>query len=172
MTGFTVTSDGVIEAFAAKLADAPTWMPEIYERHMPDLGGNVADVMEGVIEPNRYTGALQESIISQYDPLAQAVSIYPTVKRGTFDGGAILELGTGPIPNAPWAPIKAWADFRGIDAFPVWWGIREHGVKAHPFLQRTLDDLGTQTAMRGTAERIVADMAIELAAAAALGRKE
>ncbi len=172
MTGFTLESDGVIEAFAAKLAVAPEWMPAIYERHMPDLGGNVADIMQSVIEPNRYKGDLQESIISQYDPLAQAVSIYPTVKRGAWDGGTILELGTGPIPNAPWAPIAAWADFRGIDAFPVWWGIREHGVKAHPFLQRTLDDGNTQTAMLTAATRITDDMAIELAAAAAMGRKE
>ncbi len=170
MTDFTVTSDGVIEAFAAKLADSADWMPEIYTRHMPDLGGNVADIMQGVIEPNRYKGDLQESIISQYDPLSQSVSIGPTVQRGGWDGGTILELGTGPIPNAPWAPIAAWADFRGIDAFPVWWHIREYGVKPHPFLKRTLDDGNTQTAMQTTAGQIVADMAIELAAAAAMGK--
>lgn len=167
MTDFTLTSDGVIEAFAAKLAAAPEWMPAIYERHMPELGGMVAEIMQGVIEPNRYTGALQDSIVSRYDPLAQAVRIYPTAQRGQWDAGTILELGTGPIPGAPWGPIKAWADFRGVEAFPVWWSIRTVGVKPHPFLRRTLDDPGTQTAMLNTAERITADMAIELAAAAA-----
>ncbi len=169
MTDFTITSDGVLEAFGAKLDDVAEWFPEIVGRHMPLLGSALEDVMHTLLEPNRYTGALQDSITSEYDQVARAVSIYPQAQRGNFDAGALLELGTGPIPNAPWGPIKEWADFRGLPAFPVWWAIREHGVKPHPFLQRTLDDLRTQTAMEGTAFRMVSDMAIELAAAAAAG---
>ena len=162
--GFTVTSDGVIEAFAAKLAVAPEWMPQIYGRHMPKLGETVGEVMNTLLEVNRYTGTLQEAITSEYDLTEQAVRIFSGVPYA-----ARLETGSGPIPNAPWAPIKAWADFRGIPAYPVWWKIRTIGVAPHPYLQRTLEDLRTQTAMTDTAARIVADMAIELAAAAHVG---
>ena len=162
----TVKSDGVLEQVAAKLADAPSWLPTVAERHMPWLGAQVGEVMEGVLEGNRYTGELQSSIVSEYNPTEQAVSIHPTAQRGgRGDGGVILELGTGPIPNAPYGPIAAWAAFRGLPAFPVWWKIRTVGIDAHPFLQRTFDDGATGAAMVTAAERIVTDGALEIAAA-------
>lgn len=166
MSDFTITSDGVLEAVAAKLDAIDEWFPELLQPHMELLGRAEEDVMYTLLEPNRYTGALQESITSMYDPTAQEVAIYPTAQRGDFDAGTLLELGSGPIANAPWAPIKAWADFRGVPAFPVWWAIREFGVKPHPFLQRTADDLRTVTAMTTTATRIVADMALAITAVA------
>lgn len=158
-----IASDGVLEAFAAKMAAESEWMTRIYDAHLPDLGGAVADVMQGLIEPNRYTGELQDSIVSEYKPYPwEEVSIRPTASRGDYDAGALLELGTGPIPNAPWAPIKAWADFRGIPAWPVWHAIREVGVKPHPFLQRTADDAGTAVAMEDAAQRIILDAALAI----------
>lgn len=162
----TITSDGVLEAVRDKLDSVDEWMPGIIAPAMDALGDAVVDVMYTLVEPNRYTGALQESIKSEYDMMSQEVAIYPDATRGDWDAGTLLELGTGPIPNAPWAPIKAWADFRGLPAFPIWWSIREHGVKPHPFLQRTLDDMRTQTAMVGTVTRIVTDMGLVLAATA------
>ena len=162
----TIKSDGVLEAVSAKLAAAPDWLPTIAERHMPWLGAQVAETMEGVLEGNRYTGELQSSIVSQYDSAEQTVSIHPTAQRGgRGDGGVILELGTGPIPNIPWAPIKAWADFRGLPAFPVWWKLKTVGADAHPFLQRTFNDGQTQSAMHETAHRLVLAGALEIAAA-------
>lgn len=162
----TVKSDGVLEAVAAKLGDAPSWLPTIAERHMPWLGAQVGETMEGVLEGNRYTGELQSSIVSDYNPTEQTVSIHPTAQRGgRGDGGVILELGTGPIPNAPYGPIAAWAAFRGLPAFPVWWKIRTVGLDAHPFLQRTFDDGATGAAMTTAATRIVTDGALEIAAA-------
>ena len=159
----TIKSDGVLEAVAAKLAAAPDWLPTIYERQMPWLGAQVSEVMEGVLEGNRYTGELQSSIVSVYDPSAAEVSIHPTAQRGgRGDGGVILELGTGPIPNAPYGPLAAWAAFRGLPAFPVWYKIRTVGADAHPFLQRTFDDGATGQAMQETARRIVIDGALEV----------
>lgn len=158
----TIKSDGVLEAVSAKLTAAPDWFPAIYERHMPWLGAQVSEVMESVLEQNRYTGSLQSSITSVYDPTAAEVSIHPTVQRGGHDGGVILELGTGPIPNAPYGPIAAWAAFRGLPAFPVWYKIRTVGADAHPFLRRTFDDGMTGQAMQETARRIAIDGALEI----------
>ena len=161
----SIKSDGVLERVAAKLADAPRWMPNIYMRHMPDLGGRIAEVMEGVLENNRYTGALQGSITSVYDPSKAEVTIRPTAQRGgRFDAGVLLEEGTGPIPRAPWAPIKSWADFRGLPAFPIWYKIRTEGISPHPFLQRTLDDGQSQDAITETAVRIIVDASLEAVA--------
>ena len=159
----SIKSDGVLERVTAKLAQAPQWMPQIYIRHMPNLGGQIADIMEGVLENNRYTGALQGSITSTYDPSKAEVAIRPTAQRGgRWDAGALLELGTGPIPRLPWAPIKAWAEFRGIPAFPVWWKIKTQGVSPHPFLQRTLDDGQSKDAVNEAAVRIITDAALEV----------
>ena len=135
----TIKSDGKLEAVVANLESGATWMPKIIEQGMRALGKQVITRMQAAIEPNRYTGALSESITSEYDSAQMAVSIFPTAKRGNYDGGVILELGTGPIPNAPWAPIARWAEFRGLPAFPVVYKIRTVGVSEHPFLQRTLD---------------------------------
>jgi hypothetical protein len=160
----TLKSDGVLEAVAAKLQAAPSWLPAIAERHLPWGGAQVGEVMEGVLEGNRYTGALQSSIVSEYDPNAQEVSIHPTAERGSHDGGVLLELGTGPNPGVPWAPIAAWAAFRGLPAFPVWWKLRTVGAAPHPFLQRTFSDGMTQGAIQETARRVVIDGALEIVA--------
>ena len=158
----TIKSDGVLEAVSAKLAAAADWMPAIYDRHLPWVGAQIGETMEGVLERNRYRGDLQGSITAEYDSAAAEVAIGPTVRRGAYDGGTILEEGTGPIANAPWAPIAAWAEFRGLPAFPVWWKIRTVGVDAHPFLERTLNDPATQDALSEAGKRIVTDAALEV----------
>jgi hypothetical protein len=160
----TILSDGVLEAVGARLASAPDWMPEILGTHMPWLGDMEVDVMTGILERNRYTGELQSSVISQYDPLTQEVKIFPTAMRGEWDAGALLMDGTRPIRNAPFGPIKAWAESHGLPAYPVWWKIRTVGVAAHPFLMDTLNNGQTTGNMNEAAQRIVADMAIEIAA--------
>lgn len=162
MPVITIQSDGVLEAVSAKLAAAADWLPAIYDIHLPALGRAVEEVMANVIEPNRYTGSLAESIISDYDPGLAEVAIYPTADHNGYDGGAILEEGTGPH-TPPWAPIAAWAEFRGLPAFPIWWGIVEHGTAAHPFLKRTLDDARTRSAMDEAVLRIAVDAALEIA---------
>lgn len=163
----TIRSDGVLEAVGAKLDDAAAWMPEILATHMPWLGGMEVDVMSSVLERNRYTGELQASVVSTYDPLAQEVTIYPTAQRGNYDAGTLLMWGTGPIPNAPFGPIKLWAESHGLPAFPVWWKIRMVGVNAHPFLMDTRDNPQTTGNVTEAGRRIVTDMATEIAGAAA-----
>lgn len=157
----SVQSDGVLEAVSAKLAAAPDWLPQIYATHLPWVGAQVAETMEGVLEQNRYTGGLQGTITARYDAGEQEVAIGPTAYRGAHDAGTLLEEGVGHPVAVPWAPIKAWADFRGIPAFPVWYTIRTVGIQAHPFLQRTLDDGATQDAIQQGAQRIVTDAALE-----------
>lgn len=160
----TVQSDGVLEAVSAKLSAAPTWLPAIYATHLPWVGDQIGEVMEGVLEQNRYSGALQDSITTRYDAGQQEVAVGPTALRGSHDAGTLLEMGVPHPVAAPWAPIKAWADARGIPAFPVWWTIRNIGIAEHPFLQRTFDDGQTQMAIDEGARRIVVDAATEAVA--------
>ena len=162
-----IKSDGVLEAVIANMAAAPSWFPTIYERHMPWLGAQVGEIMESSLEENRYTGAIQSSIVSEYDPGPAEVSIHPTAQRGgKWDAGLIMELGTGPIPGLPWAPIAAWAAFRGLPAWPVWYKIMTSGVDPHPFLRRTFDNPMTGQAMQETARRFAIDGALEIVSAA------
>lgn len=149
-----IQSDGVLEAVSDNLEAAPQWWHDVLGMTLPWLGEQVMDVMEGVLEPNRYTGELQSSLVSEYHAELMELTVHPTAERGRHDAGVLLELGTGPIPNAPYVPIAAWAEFRGLPAFPVWWKIRSEGVDAHPFLQRTLDDPQTQAAMLETSRKI------------------
>ena len=136
---WSVKSDGTLEQIVANLQKFPQWWPVVVREYFPPLGERVSEIMRQVVEPHRYTGALSDSITSEYNDGDQSVSIFPTAMRGQYDAGQILELGTRPIPNAPYGPIAAWADFKGLPAFPVWWKIRNEGVNAYPFLQDTLD---------------------------------
>ena len=148
-----IRSDGVMEQFVKNANAAPKWMPRVIEHGLTYLGKQIAVKMQQEVRKHRYTGALEDSITSEYTP--NRVEIGPTAKRGKFDAGVILELGTKPIPNLPWSPIKKWADFRGIEAFPVWYSIREKGVQAHPFLKRTL------VASEGLIEIAAGDIALQ-----------
>ena len=138
----SIKSDGVLERVAQNLGRLPDWLPAIVRVHMDTLGAIVVDEMKAAVEEHRYTGALSDSITHQAADGGYEQRIYPTAMRGAYDAGTILELGTRPIPNARWAPIRAWADFRGLPAFPVWWKIRTLGVSEHPFLERTLQASG------------------------------
>lgn len=157
---FTFKADKSFEQVQQAIATLPSWMPAILRSHMPPLGDRIAEVMRTQVEPHRYTGALSDSIESEYQDSDYSVSIHPTATRGNYDAGAILELGTKPIRRAPWEPIKAWAEFRGVPAFPVWYAIRTRGVRAHPFLDRTLAE--SAGPMTETARRIVTDVAIAI----------
>jgi len=153
----TVKSDGVLEKFINNAQTAGDWLPGVIEAGLTDLGVVIEGKMRENVAQHRYTGALEDSITSEYRPMQ--VEIGPTAKRGNgVDAGVILELGTKPIPNLPWSPIKAWADFRGIPAGPVWQSIRDNGVKPHPFLNRTL--VASEGAITNAAQAI-ADKAAE-----------
>ena len=156
----TITSDGVLEQVSANLENYPSWMPRVVGESMEILGKVIVYRMRDQVEPNRYTGALSESISSEYDSGVMEVTISPKAERGAYDAGTILELGTAPIPNLPWAPIAAWADFRGLPAFPVWYKIMTQGVSAHPFLQGTLDN--SEQAMTAAALQIIGTAGIEI----------
>jgi len=130
----------VITDIQARFKSAPRWIPGRAEKHMRRLGGKAVRRMKYAVMENVYTGSLQESIKDFYEDRGMTVLISPTVMRGRYDGGSILELGTRPIPNAPWIPIAKWAAFRGLPAFPIVYKIRTQGVSPHPFLDRTLTD--------------------------------
>jgi hypothetical protein len=138
----------VFEKLQANFAHAPEWLPKIVEDAIRRLGPLGMQRMRSAIAPNRYTGELSNSIITDYGKAEGSshnfqVSIFPEAMRGgRWDAGLLLELGVPhPIPNLPYAPIAAWAAFRGAPMPQVWLGIRAHGVKAHPFLDNSLENV-------------------------------
>lgn len=116
----------------------PEWIPKVSEIFLPALGLQVIGEMRKAIRQNRYKGDTERSITSVYSKTEMELHVGPTHQRGNHDAGVLLELGTRPIPNVPWLPIKRWAEFRGIPAWPVYKKIREKGVSPHPFMDRTL----------------------------------
>lgn len=127
--------------FSRNLRNAPKWMLVRRRKAARQLGRLGVDAMRDMVDVNRYTGKLGGSISATYADDGSTVAISPKVMRGKYDGGLLLEMGTRPIPNAPWQPIKRWANFKGLPAFPVWYKIRTRGVSPHPFLERTLNEI-------------------------------
>lgn len=150
-------SDGALEKWLSGTWAAHQWVPRAIHPHMRKLGPRLKEVMQEAVLDNRYTGTLDKSIKDDYDPAQLELTVGPTAKRGSYDAGVILELGTRPIPNAPWAPIKKWARRRGIDnAFPIWYAIRTRGVQAHPFVERSMQ--GSLGEIDRTAQAIADEM--------------
>ena len=134
-----ILSDGVLEQIADHASDAPRWIPQEMGRHVRRLGPKAVRRMRDAVHPNRYTGALEDSIGDHYSNNNLRAEIYPSAQRGRWDAGVILELGTRPIPRAPYWPIAAWAFVKGAPMPGAWLKIRMRGVSAHPFLDRTMD---------------------------------
>jgi hypothetical protein len=51
---------------------------------------------------------------------------------------AAVNYGTKPHA-APWSEIDAWAKFRGLPTFPIWYSILKKGTKANPYVDRAMD---------------------------------
>lgn len=120
-----------------------------------NVGLKVTNVMREKIAPNRYTGALEQSITETFIETENLtiLEVGPTLKRGKWDAGKLLEGGTGPNPRAPFGPIAAWAISKGLPPGPIWQKIRREGTEAHPFIwatyreslpiiEQSLDELG------------------------------
>lgn len=102
---------------------------------MLDLGDSIAGEMKASVEDNAYTGALSDSMEANYNPRTGRLLVRPMLLRGGYWGGDLLEYGSKPH-YAPWAPIKEYADYRGIPAGALWYTIATEGTKPHPFMQR------------------------------------
>ena len=143
-----------LEPMVRAFSTAPQWFGRHVTSNMEQLGRRLAYLMRVQLKPNRYTGTLEESAVSTYNPGQQRLEVGPTAKRKSYDAGMLLQRGTGPIARLPFAPIKAWAEFRGLPAGPVYWKIKTRGVSAHPFVEETLGRGDVQVAIRNTAARI------------------
>ncbi|KKK62525.1 hypothetical protein LCGC14_3003470, partial [marine sediment metagenome] len=154
-----ITTENVAE-LGENLVDSQHWVARFTDSNMEGLGRRIAFLMRLQIRPHKVSGALEESVISVYEKAGMKLQIGPTRKyRGGWDAGLILQRGTKPIPNLPFAPIAAWAGFRGLPAGPIWMSIKTKGVKAHPFLDETLARGDVSVAIRNTARRIGVDLA-------------
>ena len=136
-----IRDDGVLEQIAGYAKSAPQWIPGVISKHMRRLGPKAVARMREAVHPHRYTGALEDSIAAIYSDSDKRIEIYPSAMRGKWDAGLILELGTRPIPRAPYRPIATWAAFRGAPMPGAWLKIRLRGVFAHPFLNRAIGAL-------------------------------
>ena len=145
-----------LERIAENISTLPSQHDEFIRRNLGALGRRVAYIMTVVLAEHKVTGSLKDSVQSVVTP--GQVEIGPTAKSGRWDRGLLLEQGTGPIPNLPFGPIAAWAEFRGIPAGPVWMTIKREGVKPHPFIDDVLYRGDTQVAIENTARRIGMDL--------------
>lgn len=162
-----------LDVMITRMATADGWQAKFVRKRLLDLGKKVADIMVRVIKPNRYTGQLEESIRTRVVG-GYRIEIFPTARSGKWDRGLILERGTRPIPNVPWAPIKLWADFRGLPAGKVWYKIKTRGVSAHPFLERVRQRPDFMVAVEKAARAIGVDLAhysLQIAGRGAINEK-
>jgi len=156
---------GEVKRGIANLAKAHLWTPLIINRVMRDLGNDISKEMKDQIHEHRYRGILEDSIRSVYIEQTKELTIGPDAKRGGYDAGEILELGTGPIRGVPWSPIKAWAFKRGLgikQAGAIWHQIKEFGIKAHPFIQQTVNRPGFSGVLEKASDRIGREIAVEV----------
>ena len=130
-----------LKILAQNLRSTPSWMPKKIQATTTKIGPLGVRWLQYATMQNTYTGALGRSISAEYTDNGATVTISPKVMRGQYDGGLILELGTRPIPNAPFAPIARWANFKGLPPGAVWQGIRRKGVRPHPFLSNAFNSL-------------------------------
>jgi hypothetical protein len=147
--------------YAEAISKVPEWLPKAAESNLRALSFQVVNRMRRTLAPHRYKGTLQEGVKYEYSPSELATYIGSTAKRGSYDAGLIMELGTRPIPNAPYRPIKMWALRRGINPYFVWKKIRERGVNAYPFLDDTL--LGSERDIRRTGRFLVTQLSVKIA---------
>ena len=148
----------VFETLQANMAAAPQWMPKIITDAIKRIGPKAVKRMRSAVMPNRYTGALDQSIQDDYEDSGLTVVVGPTALRGgRHDAGVLLELGVPhPIPRAPYQPSAAWANVRGAPMPQVWLGIRAHGVHAHPFLDNTVTNV--EPDLNDEQDKILGDM--------------
>lgn len=153
----TVRTEGLLELIN-RFRGAPEIAAKVTAARLDALGRRVKYLMGIQLKSRRYTGALADSIDYAVNMAQKSVAIGPTAKRGRWDAGMLLEMGTRPIPNLPFGAIARWAEFRGIPAGAVWWKIKTKGVTAHPFLRETLNRGDVETAIRNTAGAIAHEL--------------
>ena len=160
LPSLNITTENIAE-LGETLIGAHAWAPQFVNANMEGLGRRVAFLLKLQVRRHKITGKFEESIKHFYDEYRLRLEVGPTRKYGSrgWDAGLILQRGTRPIPNLPFAPIARWAAFRGLPAGPVWWKIKTRGVSAHPFLYETLARGDVQTAISSTARRIGMDFA-------------
>jgi hypothetical protein len=99
----TVVRTEGLEELVRNFLSAPQWTAQFVDSNMQQLGRRIAYLMRVQVKKHHYTGALEDSIVSQYDPGAQRVEIGPTAKRGKWDDcagtvRAYSEVGGVPRP--------------------------------------------------------------------------
>ena len=143
----------------SNLGRAESWVPPVIHKQMPMLGKQISALMKNQLSSHDYLGTLSQSVQSDYDAGTTTVTIGPDAKRGSYDAGMIMEMGTAPIPNLPWYPIKAWAEARGVNnPRGVWLGIRAGGVQPHPFLEATMNRFEFSATMLAAMDIMAVDL--------------
>ena len=133
----SVKTEGFREIAASLEATAADTRAQV-EATMEHMGPIIVNMMRRQMSSHRYKGDLENSIEWSYNPSKRELRIGSNLMRGTFNALAILERGTGPNPSVPFAPIAAWAAFRGIPAGPVWMSIKQKGIKGYPVTEPTI----------------------------------
>ena len=157
-----------IRRVIANFGTASSWMPPIVDKDMIALGAKLKQIMKEQVKPRYYTGKLEGSIQSDYNSGTKTLEIGPTAKRGNYDAGLIIELGTRRISGVPFKPIRDWGMARNLNMKQIrgaWLKIRDRGVSPHPFLMETMNRPDFQAALQDAATK----MGVEIAAKAIAG---
>lgn len=149
----------------ANMGQVNVWWPIILQRNMDRLGRDGVAAMREILAIRNYTGTLGGSVSHSYNSATKTLTIQPNARRRSFIAGDIHELGTNKITNIPWQPIRQWALAKGMtlkQAGAVWNKIRQSGVRAHPFIDRTVNSSRFQNALTFASSEIAREVAEEV----------
>ena len=127
----------VLDQIVLNLNKASAVTKEGIKTTLQKLGPEIVKVIQAQFWPDHYyTGGLAKSVFYSTTEMGNltTLEVGPTLKRGRWDAGKLLEGGTGPNPRAPFRPIAAWAVSKGLPPGPIWQKIRREGTEAHPFI--------------------------------------
>lgn len=157
----TLNANEIIRA-TANLGKAHQWVPATIHKQMPILGKQIKSLMQDQLKSHRYLGTLGDSVGFEYETNLFTLTIGPMAKRGRYDAGMIAEMGTVPIDNLPWRPIKEWAEAHNRSPRATWLTIRKKGVQPHPFLMDTMNRMEFSAALMATSDIIGTQLAAQV----------
>lgn len=156
----SIKTEGLRELAASLQATIADTRKQV-EDTMTHMGPIIVNMMRRQMAPHRYKGDLENSIEWSYNPSSRELRVGSSLMRGSFNALAILERGTGPNESVPFAPIAAWAAFRGIPAGPVWMSIKQGGTMAHPVTEPTIVRPEFQRSLNAGAKKLASDILVK-----------
>ena len=156
----SIKTEGIRELAASLEATAGDVRTQVKDT-MEHMGPIIVNMMRRQMAPHRYRGDLENSIEWSYNPSTRELRVGSNLMRGSYNALAILERGTRPNDAVPFAPIAAWASFRGLPAGPIWMSIKQRGLMAHPVTEPTIVRPEFQRSLNAGAKKLASDILVK-----------